>query len=329
MMGDMKYDVICVGSALLDIYIKSDKLRQVPMMAYESGLALCTELGSKTEVEELDLASGGAGTNSAVSFVRKGLRTALIAEIGRDLIATTIKQELVREDVDLILMSEVEGEETGMSLILVTPDGNRTALVHRGAAKMLTNEDIAWDKLETQWLYVSSLGGNLWLMQSLIGHARDHNLKIAINPGMGEILKMRDATRLPDGQGCEIRDIFGGVDLLMVNREEAKVLTEVDFEAEAIWKSEQTIEGPKRVIITDGRNGGKYRDGDKVDFYKIIPSKVVQETGAGDAFGSGVVAALIMGKDTHTAIEWGKKQASNVVQFMGAKKGLLTLDEIR
>jgi sugar/nucleoside kinase (ribokinase family) len=54
----------------------------------------------------------------------------------------------------------------------------------------------------------------------------------------------------------------------------------------------------------------------------------VEETGAGDGFGSGVVAALMAGKDMHEAVEWGKRQAASVVSYMGAKKGLLTLDAI-
>jgi sugar/nucleoside kinase (ribokinase family) len=56
--------------------------------------------------------------------------------------------------------------------------------------------------------------------------------------------------------------------------------------------------------------------------------EAVEETGAGDAFGSGLVAALIQGKEIEEAIEWGKRQAAKVVQYMGAKRGLMTLEEI-
>lgn len=53
---------------------------------------------------------------------------------------------------------------------------------------------------------------------------------------------------------------------------------------------------------------------------------MVDSTGAGDGFGSGFAAALMSGKNIEEAIEWGKRQAANVVRHIGAKAGLLTLD---
>ena len=55
---------------------------------------------------------------------------------------------------------------------------------------------------------------------------------------------------------------------------------------------------------------------------------MVDSTGAGDAFGSGFVAGLMLGKPIEEAVEWGKKQAASVVEHIGAKKGLLTRDQI-
>ena len=53
---------------------------------------------------------------------------------------------------------------------------------------------------------------------------------------------------------------------------------------------------------------------------------MVDSTGAGDAFGSGFIAALMSGKQIEEAIDWSRKQAANVVKFIGAKKGLMTAD---
>lgn len=313
------YDVICVGSALLDIYLKSDKFRQVKSGDYADGIALCEEFGGKTEVQELEVSSGGAGTNAAVSLARKGLKVALVAEVGKDLVAATIKEELLREGVDLTMLSEVEGEETGMSAILVTPDGGRSALIYRGASKMLTKTDINWEKLDAQWLYISSLGGEMVLLEGLIGHARTKGINVLVNPGMKEI------EQLPLWGGVSL---FNGVKVLMVNREEAGVILKVNLEDEAIWKSDWRINGPQFTVITDGKNGGRVSNGEEVWWYQPLIVPVVEETGAGDAFGSGLVAALIKGKDIHEAVEWGKRQAASVVSYMGAKKGLLTLDAI-
>lgn len=318
------YDVICVGSALLDVFVRSDKFTKISNGEFAGGVGLCEEYGGKVEVEEMVMVSGGGGTNVAVSLARKGLKTALIAEVGRDLVAGAIKQELVGEDIDLMLMREVEGEVTGMSVILVASDGGRSALIARGAAKMLTTEDVAWDKLETKWLYVSSLGGEWWLMQSLIGHARDHSLKIAVNPGRAEIEKIK-----AQGYGTsQVQALWSGVEVLLLNREEAYELYGVDLLAEERWRGGLEPGGPKVLVVTDGKRGGRVYQGSESFDFTALEVKTVEETGAGDAFGSGLVAALIWGKEIREAVEWGRRQAAAVVRFMGAKRGLMTRAEM-
>lgn len=315
----MPYDVICIGSALLDIYLKSDKFQKVVSTDFGGGLALCEEYGGKTEVQELVLASGGAGTNTAVSFARKGFQTALIAEVGKDLTAATIKAELIHEGVDLAMLSEVEGEETGFSSILVASDGGRSALIFRGASKMLTKADIQWDKIDARWLYISSLGGEMPLLEGLIGHAKAKNIHLAVNPGMTELTQIHNWGGL---------NLFSGIDVLLLNREEASQLLQLDLKDERVWQSDWPVVGPQMTIITDGRNGGRVATEEGIFWYESVAVPVVQETGAGDAFGSGVVAALVKGKEIREAVEWGKRQAASVVSYMGAKKGLLSLEQI-
>ena len=79
-------------------------------------------------------------------------------------------------------------------------------------------------------------------------------------------------------------------------------------------------------LLLDGKRGASVvvnRRWLKMDGFPVTS---IDDTGAGDAFGSGFVAALIHGKDVNEAIDWGRKQAANVVKFIGAKKGLMTAD---
>jgi sugar/nucleoside kinase (ribokinase family) len=98
--------------------------------------------------------------------------------------------------------------------------------------------------------------------------------------------------------------------------------------SDEVWQSEWNPGGPHYVVITDGRHGGRVSYEGKTFWYEPKWVEAVEETGAGDGFGSGMVAALMMGKPIEEAVEWGKKQAASVVSFMGAKKGLLTIDAI-
>ena len=87
--------------------------------------------------------------------------------------------------------------------------------------------------------------------------------------------------------------------------------------------------GPKTVVITDGKNGSYATTNDgKVYYNEAIHEEVVENTGAGDAYSTGFMGAVIMGKSIKEAIEWGAKNASSVIQHYGAQKGLLNIKEI-
>lgn len=313
-----QFDVVCVGSALLDIYLKSEMFKRIQKPESEGEAVMCVEFGGKVEIEQADVCSGGGGSNNAVSFARKGFKTALIAELGKDLMAATITEELHREGVDCSLLVQEAHEETGASAVLVSPEGGRSVMVYRGAAKMLTKPDIPWDSLHPTWLHISSLGGDIELMEGLMGHARHYGIKVAVNPGKAELEKIHVWGGLA---------FFKGVELLLLNREEAALLLQQDLKNDQAWE-ELVITGPKLTIVTDGRSGGRYHLDGKVFPYPVAQGEVVEETGAGDGFGSGVVAGLMKGRPVAEAIAWGSKQAENVVKFMGAKRGLLSLEEI-
>ncbi len=171
---------------------------------------------------------------------------------------------------------------------------------------MLTLDDIPWHRIDTRWLYISSLGGDMELMRELITYATDNDIKVAVNPGKSELKK-------PElWQG-----LFRQIDVFIVNKEEAELLSQ-----------DQPLSGPHIICITDGKQGGQLFVDGKTQSYssKIVPT--VEETGAGDAFGSGFVAALISGQSSDVAVKWGVNQAASVVSFMGAKRGLLTQNDI-
>ena len=84
--------------------------------------------------------------------------------------------------------------------------------------------------------------------------------------------------------------------------------------------------GPKVVVITDGPKGAYASDG--VNRYSMPlypdPRPPVSRTGAGDAFSTGFLCALIYGLSLRDALRWAPIESMNVVQFFGAQAGLLT-----
>lgn len=270
------------------------------------------------EVEQVVITTGGGATNTAVSFARKELKTAVIAEMGNDPQSLLVHKELEEDGVDTRYLVQEANETTAVSVILIADDGGRSIMVHRGASAMLSKRDIPLEDLETKWLYISSLGGNMDLLKNLINWAKLKKIRVALNPGTKEI-EHRD----------KLLNLLSSVEILFVNREEAGKLWGIDFSDDALWSSLQPLPGAHVSVITDGARGGKVSIAGKVHFYEGEKvKKVVDTTGAGDAFASGYVAAVVYGKSYESAIMWGKKNATAVLSAVGAKKGLLTLSEI-
>lgn len=312
------YDVVTVGSAVLDIFMKSDKFRVVSSTDIPGGIAMCEVYGGKMEVEEVVIVSGGGATNCAVSLAKKELKTAVIAEMGNDPQALLVHKDLEEAQVDTRFLVQEQGETTAVSVVLIADDGGRSIMVHRGAAAMLTKHDLPLSELETRWIHVSSLGGNMELLKIILEWAKSKQVRVSLNPGMKEIEHKE-----------KLLPLLPMVEMLFVNRDEARELWGIDYQDEALWKSLQPLPGARVSIITDGARGGKVSENGKVYFYageKV--KKVVDSTGAGDAFASGMVAGVLYGKNYEQAVKWGVKNATAILKHIGAKKGLLTLGEI-
>lgn len=310
--------MLTIGSATLDIFMRSDKFKVVQSSDIPGGIAMCEVYGGKMEVEEVAIVSGGGATNCAVSFARKELKTAVIAEMGNDPQSLLVHQDLEEAQVDTRFLVQEKDETTAVSVVLIADDGGRSIMVYRGAAGMLTQTDVPLDEIESRWVHISSLGGNISLLKNILDWAKKKNVRVSLNPGLKEIADKNALTAL-----------LPMVEILFVNRDEARELWGIDYTDETLWKSEQSLPGARVTVITDGARGGKASIEGKVSFFEGVKvKKVVDTTGAGDAFASGMVSGVLYGKNYQQAIEWGIKNATAVLTSVGAKKGLLKLGEI-
>lgn len=297
-MNEM-FDVVTLGSATLDVLMKSDKFR------VKDG-NLCELYGAKMEVEEAKVVVGGSGTNTAVSFARKDLKVACISEIGQDMAGQMVKLDLKQEGVATNFLVEEAKEETAIATILVAGSGERSVVVRRGASAMLDKKDFPWE-IRTRWLHIGSLGGNIRLLTKVIKWANKEKVRVSLNPGSLEI-----------AQREKVLGLLDKVEVLFVNLEESKSLFGNELQKLS-----------RVMVITKGKEGGEvWLPNERVDF-KSEKTAMVDATGAGDAFASGFVSAVLYGLSYKQAIEWGKRNAASVVRYMGAKRGLLTLAEIK
>jgi sugar/nucleoside kinase (ribokinase family) len=127
-----------------------------------------------------------------------------------------------------------------------------------------------------------------------------------------------------------LKRLYERTEVLVFNREEAVKVTGGDYDNLHGLLDKLHAYGPKIVCITDGPAGAYASDGNvrlKMPPYPD-PAPPFERTGAGDAFASTFVAALIEGNNIEGALQWAPINSMNVVQHMGAQEGLLTEHEI-
>lgn len=303
-------DIITVGSATEDVFVKT---RNPEIIKKNSIHEVCYPIGTKIIVDDIHFCTGGGGTNTAVSFSRLGLRTAYLGKLGNDKSAREVLAELKKENVDFVGKSE-EGK-TGYSVILVGLEDDRTILTYKGMADDLENRDINFAKLKTKWFYFSSmLGKSFDSLKKIVQYAKKNKIKYAFNP----------STYLAKKGITYLREIITDCDILVINKEEAELLAGKNSINQLLKKLQEYA---KIVIITDGKNGAYAYNG--IEKYTVAPRKinVVESTGAGDAFASGVTAGIIKGKSIEDSLRLGQLNAEGVLGYIGAKNNLLKLSE--
>ncbi len=303
------FDVISIGSSTVDIFVKSKDF------IYDKKL-LSLKASSKNEIDQSLFCSGGGASNSAVAFSRLGLKSACISLIGNDSLSHYLYQDFQKNKVfDKFLVID-KTNDTDFSVILVAPDGTRSILTARGGSS-LQEKQIKWSQIKkVQWFYVSSLEGNIDLLEKIIGFAHENKIKIALNPGKREIK-----------QSKKLLSLIKLVDFLSLNQEEVEMLLDLSSHDNNLFNQIHALKIPI-VTITNGRQGAYALFGQKHFFSPSAQTNPVDETGAGDSFGAAFVSALIYKKSPQEALYWAITNSASVVSRLGSKDGLLTFKQI-
>jgi len=151
--------------------------------------------------------------------------------------------------------------------------------------------------------------------QKVLNYAQKHNIHIAYNPSLYIV-----------NQGMHrLRNILKNTNILIFNKEEAQALLRDSTDNMFNLLYGVLKLGPKIIAITDGHNGVHCYNSYDEYVYSAKPHKVkvMETTGAGDAFGAGFVAGIIMGKDVSFSIKLGMLNAESLISGLGAKTKLL------
>jgi sugar/nucleoside kinase (ribokinase family) len=309
----MKYDIISVGSASIDVFITS-KSKDIELERIHAHEDVCMPIGAKILIDTLHTEVGGGGVNTAISFSRLGFKTALISKLGMDMNADSIFAKLKNEKVDFV--GKKAPGNTGYSVILTGFKRNRTILTHKGNNNLLKPQEIT-KKLDAKWFYLGTMLGQSWKTHcALARYAKKHGIKVLFNPSL----------YLAEQGKKFLNPVLDACTILILNKEEAQAVTRMKVEIKKLLKELQK-EIPL-VVITDGPRGAWAYNGIKIYSIKPTDVPVIEPTGAGDSFASAFLAAIMLNNDIPTALKWGAAQANSVIQHFGAINKLLTRKEI-
>lgn len=303
--------MLCIGAAVQDIFLShSEEFDPVSEKStHESFMKL--ELGAKADVNKIDFSTGGGAMNAAVTFARQGLEAAFIGKIADDPAGAAVLADLDKENINAQHMSYSKKYNTGYSVILLAPTGERTILTYRGASTHYRLENFQHVRdIKADWLFLSTLSGNFELLEYLLRWAHRNGVKVAFNPGKGEL---KDPQRLANA--------LQYLEVLSVNKEEAQQFVDGNTTKELAAGLAESV---PYVLISDGPNGAVATDGKvlvSAGLYKDVP--VLDRTGAGDAFSSGFVSQVALGRDLQQAITFASANSTSVVEKIGAKAGIL------
>jgi ribokinase len=311
-MPPRRYDIVTIGAATRDVFLPIGKEW---IRTSRSGRELVFPLGQKIDVGDLIFETGGGATNTAVGFTRLGFRTAFVGRIGsHDTRGRAIVDTLKQEGVDTSLVIRDPRRMTAYSLIMLTPKGERTIFVQRGASAEFKVSELPFTRMTSSWWYISSLSGNIAVLRALIGQARHRGIRIAFNPGARE-LALGWRTLMP---------LLRHVDITFINDEEARMLAgargkndERAFQA-LCWNL------PGMVVVTRGSRGASVCDEEHQYISQTHRIALVNTTGAGDAFGCGFLAGYIKYKgNIARSLQMATANSESIIQHIGAKAGLL------
>jgi ribokinase len=311
------YDVITVGSSTVDVFAKTKSSGLIKIMDSKGETDLLAyPTGAKILVTELDFTTGGGGTNTAVSLARLGHKAAYLGKMGSGNNAQRIISELKKEKVDTSLVVCSKNGRTGYSIILDSIEHDRTILAFKGSNNDLRFSEIKLGKLKTKWFYFSTMLSDAYETQEkLAKFAEKNNIKIAFN-----------ASSYLAKKGFKfLENILSRTNIFILNKEEASLIVK-GSKIEELLKGLYKL-GPKIVAITEGKKGASAFDGKTVYTIKTHNIKIVETTGAGDAFASSFLSGIIKKNDIGFAMQLGQTNAESVISYHGAKNKLLKYNE--
>lgn len=290
----MSKKIVCLGSFVVDLTCRSEHL-PIP--------------GETIKTDYFKMGPGGKGANQAVAAKRAGGNIVIMTKVGTDILSHVALNNFRQEGFDEKYILIDESNFTGIALINVDKNTSENFItVAPGACDHITENDIALlkDEIETSDIFLTQLEVNMDAIEEAVQIAFDNKKTVVLNP----------APALPLSDS-----LLQKVTIIIPNEIEASMLTRVEAITDKVSAGRAAKvffdKGVKNVVITLGNKGAYINDGRTETMIAPIDVKVVDTTGAGDAFTGGLVTALAEDMSLENAVKFATATAALSVTKLG------------
>lgn len=310
-----QHDMIAIGDTTQDIFLEmSDASVQCDLDGENCRISF--DYADKIAVDKkTDVPAVGNAANHAIGMARLGLESAIYTVVGKDVQGELAKKVFAENGVNPAYVSLDEERGTNFSCV-INYKGERTIFVYHEPRDYQMP-----DFKSTRWTYLSSASGEgvkKLHTQVIDWLEKSPEVKLSFNPGTHQIHLGLE----------ELKPLLSRTNALFLNREEsAEILGAETSDIKQLMAGYHEL-GVEMMIMTDGPDGAYVSDGKIIHHLGIFEGPVIERTGAGDAFGSGFMGAILHGKSIAVAMLWGNANSTSVVQYVGAREGLLTPEKI-
>jgi sugar/nucleoside kinase (ribokinase family) len=309
------FELIGVGNPIMDILAHvDDAFLRAHVTGDKGGMVLVDHADINTLLGRLGsavaTAPGGSAANATLGATRLGLKTTYLGKIGADKTAEDYRANFKAAGGDDTRFKHAT-LPNGRCLSMVTPDGQRTMRTHLGAAMTLSPAEIsAADFAGAKHAHIEGyLLFNPSLAQKVIDTARASGCTLSLELSSFEVVNV--------ARDWILEQLRLGVDIVFANEDEARALFGTDASYDAYARKLAGFGGIAAVKI--GKDGAWVAQGDQL--HRIAPvaaSRVVDTTGAGDAWAAGFLYGHLRGKSLAAAGALGSALGAECVQHLGA-----------
>jgi len=313
----MNKKILGIGNAIVDILARVDDEFLIKRNLIKGSMKLI----NKSEFEDLNknikiekVVAGGSVANSMSGIAYLKGNPSFIGKINSDKFGEIYKKSLQDINVNFTYLEKDEGLSTGASIILITPDSERTMCTYLGVSSHLSANDINENNLIDHELIF--LEGYLWdkgISESMFKHAiniaKKNKIKIAMS--LSDIFCVNRHKQ-------DFYDLFeNDLDILIGNENEINELTNKKNLLDSI---NQLKKFNKLIVITRSENGSvAVKNNEIINCDSVKVNKVIDLTGAGDLFAAGFLKEYLDNSNIIKCLETGSLLASKIIQKIGAR----------